>query len=439
MIPIYKSFQKYRNGIYKSGIFILRNRQEEYFKHELIIKIKMNIQLAILVLLFGFIPNQNGCTKETEPQDLLSYTYKTPEQTGDGWQTELVNNVGLNPDRFNDLMRFLLNQQNHNVHSVLVIKDGKLVFEEYFSGEEMDISNYNATYVRKNFDHDTPHFLASATKSITSILTGVAIDKGFLKELDEKMFSFFPEYSNLSNTEKNKITISNMLTMSTGLPWDEGYPFDDIRNDLVAMVRSQEPIGFILAKPLTASPGDQFIYNSGTTNVLGEIISLKSGLTLNNFGAKYLFEPLGITYHTWIGCAYKPDLALASSGLYLTPRDMAKIGQLYLQKGIWNGNRVVSENWINESTKQHILVPANQNPMQKLILGYGYQWWIGSFASGNSETYFAAGYGGQYIFVFPKKNMVVVLTGGEYKTQNYNIFYDVVNNYILPSIEQQYL
>jgi CubicO group peptidase (beta-lactamase class C family) len=389
---------------------------------------------TVLFALLLLLPSCKSSSVDPEPQ--TGYTYHVPEQAGDGWPTASAADVGMQTASFVTLMNDLSRQTAHNVHGIVVARNGKLVFEEYFSGEEMDIRGQTVLYVQKTFDRNTPHFLASASKSVTSLLIGIALDKGTLPGVDRTMFSFFPEYANLGTPQKNSITISHMLTMSSGIPWDEGYPFDDPRNDLVSMVGSQDPIGFVLAKQLTASPGVQFLYNSGTTNLLGEIVRRKSGQILNNFADQYLFAPLGIASHTWVGCAQKPDVALASSGLYITPREMAKIGQVCLQKGVWNGNRIVSENWVNESTLQHIQVPANQNPMPKLITGYGFQWWLGTFATGNSSVYFAAGLGGQYIFVFPSKDMVVVMTGGAYRTQAYEIFYDVVNNYILPSLAQ---
>jgi CubicO group peptidase (beta-lactamase class C family) len=389
------------------------------------------------MILFSLLSLLLSCkTSSVEPEPVTGYKYRVPDQAGDGWGTASATDVGMQTASFETLMNDLSRQTTHNVHAIVVTRNGKLVFEEYFSGEEMDIRSQTVQYVQKTFDRNTPHFLASASKSVTSLLIGIALDKGILPGIDRTLFSFFPEFANLGTPQKNTITISHMLTMSSGIPWNEGFPFDDPRNDLVAMAGSQDPIGFVLAKPLTASPGAQFIYNSGTTNLLGEIVRKGTGQLLNNFADQCLFAPLGIASPTWVGCAQRPDVTLASSGLYITPREMAKIGQLCLQKGVWNGSRIVSENWLHESTLQHIQIPADQNPMPKLITGYGFQWWLGTFTTGNTDAYFAAGLGGQYIFVFPSKNMVVVMTGGAYKTQAYEIFYDVVNKYVLPSFVQ---
>jgi CubicO group peptidase (beta-lactamase class C family) len=385
--------------------------------------------------LFVFLILLPSCNKSSiGPEPEKGYVYHVPDQTGDGWVTASATDVGMRTAPLVTLMNDLSHQTSHNVHGIIVITNGKLVFEEYFSGEEMDITEHTVKYIRKQFDRNTPHFLASASKSVTSLLIGISLKKGLLSGIDENMFSFFPEHANLATTQKNNITISHMLTMSTGIPWNEGYPFDDPRNDLVAMVGSQDPIGFVLAKPLVASPGAQFIYNSGTTNLLGDVVRRTSGHSLGDFADQYLFAPLGITFHTWVGCALQTDVTLASSGLYLTPRDMAKIGQLCLQRGIWNGSQIISEDWMNESSAPHIQIPPSQNPMPQLITGYGYLWWTGSFSTGNTRVYFAAGFGGQYIFVFPTSDLVVVMTGGAYRTQQYDEFFNIVNNYILQSL-----
>ncbi len=244
------------------------------------------------------------------------------------------------------------------------------------------------------------------------------------------MLSFYPEHSDLNGTQKAGITLQHMLTMSSGIPWDESVPYDDPRNSLNQQFYSEDPVRYLLEQPLTAPPGTTFIYNSGTTNVLGDIVRVASGQTLVEFAKQRLFTPLGIASYDWIGFPLAPHIAVASSTLYLRPRDMAKIGQLYLQGGVWNGDQIISEEWIAESTSEHIRVPSSSSPIPGLINGYGYQWWRGTFSNGGTETYFAAGWGGQFIFVLPDLDMVVVLTGGQFEG-DYQGFYDLVNDYVL--------
>ena len=358
------------------------------------------------------------------------YSYRVPEQTNDGWVTASLTDVGMDAAPVINLMNDLSSRNVNHVHSIVVIKNSKLVFEEYFSGEDLDLTNNQLNFVHKDFDRNTLHCQCSASKNITSILLGITIDQGLVQGVQQKMFSFFPEHSDLNDTEKEKITLEHMLSMSSGIPWDESYPFSDSRNDLNQMFFSVDPIRFVLEKSVVAPPGTQFIYNSGTTNLLGDVVRRSTGLTLADFAEQYLFTPLGITSFDWIGFPNAPHIAVASSTLYLRPRDMAKIGQLYLQKGVWNGNRIVSENWVTESTHESIQVPPSENPILGLIKSYGYQWWRGTFSNGETETYFAAGWGGQFIFVLPDIEMVIVFTGGHFEG-DYHGFYDMVNDYIL--------
>jgi len=161
-------------------------------------------------------------------------------------------------------------------------------------------------------------------------------------------------------------------------------------------------------------------------------VRVSSGTPLVEFADQHLFTPLGITSFDWVGFPLAPHIAVASSTLYLRPRDMAKMGQLYMQGGEWNGNRIISEEWITESTNESIQVPPSENPIPGFIEGYGYQWWRGTFSNGDTETYFAAGWGGQFIFVLPEVNMVVVLTGGQFEG-GFQGFHDAINDYVLAS------
>jgi CubicO group peptidase (beta-lactamase class C family) len=376
-------------------------------------------QLWMVVFIFAAM----SCDKSTEPNDNgVEYTYQVPEQLNDGWETASLADVGMNPIRLIIMMNGLLNHENHYVHGILIIKDGKLVFEEYFSGYDRD-NRY------KEYDRNTLHFQASVSKSVTSALAGIAIDNGSIPGVNEKMFSFFPEYADLNNEEKDKITIAHALAMASGLSWDESsYPYGDSRNDVTQLFIQNDPIRFALAKPLAAAPGSSFIYNSGTTCIMGEIVKKQSGKSLRTFAEQYLFSPLGIS-------DLPNNVTFASGGLFLRPRDMAKIGQLYLQKGVWDGNRVIPQEWVEASTIESIPIVPSEHHVPDLIWGYGYQWWLGTFTTGDIDSYFAAGWGGQYIFVLPELEMVVVMTAGAY-SGGYGLFYSIVNDYILHAVLQ---
>lgn len=382
----------------------------------------------VLILIFLFITF--SCEKSTGPSDNQGeYTYRVPEQVDDGWETASIRDVGMNPLPLIVMMNGLLNRNDHYVHGILIVKNGKLVFEEYFSGEDL---NFTGGYIHKNFDRNTLHFQASVSKSFTSALVGIAVDQGLIAGVDEKMFSFFPEYADLNNEEKDKITLAHMLAMASGIPWDESTPYSDPRNDVRQLFISSDPIRYVLAKPLAAPPGTQFDYNSGTTCVLGEIVKKQSELSLKAFAERHLFTPLGISDYQWQ--MLPNNVAFASGGLYLRPRDMAKLGQLYLQKGVWNGERIISQEWVEASAQESITLPSPENPWPGFAYGYGYQWWLGNYSTANTHTYFAAGWGGQYIYVLPGLEMVVVITAGAYEAGDYGVFYRIVNDYILNSV-----
>jgi|GEM_PF-393738 len=359
--------------------------------------------------------------------------YQVPPTTNDGWSTASLSDIGMDDEPINELLRRLDQDDGHNIQSLLVVKNGKLVLEVYYPGVDMTVTD-NLYFIKKDFDRDTPHCLASASKSITSVLFGIAMDQGYVADLDEKMFANFTDYPELSDADKDEITLRQMLTMTTGLAWDEtSYPFNDRRNDLNFMFFNPHPVLFMLEKPSVAKPGEAFFYNSGVTNLVGEILNRKTGTPLVEFAGEHLFAPLGITSYRWLTFPNAPQMALTSSGLYLKPRDMAKIGQLYLREGNWDGKQIVSAQWVQESTAESVVVPINYSPAFQNT-GYGYQWWRGKFANGDTETIYAAGHGGQYIFIMPDIDMVIVLTGSFFLEDPASYIINVINTYILGSV-----
>jgi CubicO group peptidase (beta-lactamase class C family) len=374
----------------------------------------------------------------TDPADTGGdYIYRAPQQASDGWDTASLGDVGMDTLPIEDMMNDLERQVDHFVHGIVIAKDGVLVFEEYFPGEHLDLSNLGdgVALAFENFDRNTMHCLASDSKSVTSILLGIAIDRGMVTGTGETMFSFFPDYSSHSSPVKSQITLAHMLAMASGMPWSESYPYDDPRNNLVAMVFSDDPIEYVVSMSTVASPGARFIYNSGTTNLLGEIIRRSSGMTLWDFAEQHLFSPLGITSYEWYAFPNAPEMAVASSTLYLRPRDMAKLGQLYLDGGTWNGTRVVSESWVTESTAEVMALSASESPTPGYLNGYGFQWWLGRFSTGGTDFYTAAGWGGQFIIVIPEHEIVVVITAGDFDQENYEALFGLVGGYILRAIE----
>jgi CubicO group peptidase (beta-lactamase class C family) len=352
-------------------------------------------------------------------------TYQVPEQTDDGWQTTSLDQVGLDQEKLDEAVARIDDGTYENIHAVLIVKDGQLVFEKYFTGYTWNYDDEQFRGERIAFDADTTHNLASVTKSFTSALIGVAIDQGFISGVDEKVFAFFPAYAYLSDERKSEITLKDLLTMSSGLDWNEGeYPLSDMRNDLIQLFIVPDPVEYVLAKPVVHAPGTHWYYNGGGTNVLGEVIRQTTGLRMDDFASEHLFAPLGITDYEWDHI--NPDVIHASGNLRLRPRDMAKFGYLFLNGGLWDDKRIISKRWIEESTQEHVSFSQGG--------GYGYQWWLRTYdsESGSVDAFYAAGWGGQKIIVFPSLDMVVVFTGGNYVSQDPTD--EIVSRFILPAV-----
>jgi CubicO group peptidase (beta-lactamase class C family) len=220
--------------------------------------------------------------------------------------------------------------------------------------------------------------------------------------------------------------------MTAGLSWDEWtHPYSDPRNDWAAMRQNKDAARYVLSRPVASPPGTQFVYSGGLSFVLGEIVHHRSGMRLDEFAERHLFGPLGITKYYW----HKfPDGSVeADSALALRPRDMAKIGYLFLNGGRWEGKQIVSEQWVVDSTKNY--VDARQFPSWHNDDGYGYQWWLRSFRVHGEriDSYHAAGMGGQFIFVFPSQQMVATFTGWSENELGKQPF-DMVERYILPAV-----
>ena len=382
-------------------------------------------KLSLIAISIVFVVSLGSCSSK--------YTYEIPEKNDDGWATASLQNVGLNEEKLGELIQDINQGKYKNIHSILIVKDESLVFEEYFDGYTFDYFGDQFKGEHTEFEVNTIHNLASVTKAYTSASIGIAVDHGFIPSVEQPIFTYFPEYSYLNDSEKNKITLEHLLTMTSGLEWNEGdVPLTDIeRNDLIQLFVVSDPIEYILAKPVVAEPGTRFYYSGGDINLLGEIIKEATGLRIDEFTERYLFGPLGITDYEWK--FINPDIVYTSGDLKLRPRDMTKLGQLYLNNGIWNGKRIISEEWTKNSTRKYIEV---QNSYMASAYGdsYGYQWFLQTFNvdSVSYDSISRDGWGGQRIQVFPSLNMVVVLTGGNYATEPTPVN-DIITRYILPA------
>jgi len=266
--------------------------------------------------------------------------------------------------------------QEVEVHSVLVIRNGVMVTEAYFWP----------------YNRERTHTLASCTKSFLSALIGIAVDEGYL-DLDDEALDYFSDRTIENDSPlKRKITVEDLLRMRSGLDWPESsVSYGSRDNILMQMMRSRDWVQFVLDRPMATTPGTTFNYSTGDSQLLAAILEQAIGMKTHEFARTRLFEPLGVRPMQWYWTSAPEGVAFGGGGLHLSPRDMAKFGTLYLQGGVWEGQQVVPAGWVEAS-----VTPAQ----------YGYQWW--RLANGG---YAALGYGGQRIVVVPDLDLVVVITG----------------------------
>jgi len=348
-----------------------------------------------------------------------------PVARDDGWPVASVNDDKL-IDR--DALCRMADRLSStaNVHAVLVARGGKLVFEKYFRGaDEIPGRIYGHRVENVTFDADTLHDMKSVSKSVASLVLGIAIDRGLVGSINDPILNFFPELSDLRSPEKERIQLLHALTMSMGLKWVEATPATgDYNNDEARMHMARDPCRYVLGLAATAPAGQEFFYNTGALTLVSAIIHRATGRPLDEFARATLFQPLGITGVEWNRIRGDTD---AGGGLRLRPRDMAKIGQLVLAGGRWNDRQIVSKGWIEASTTRKIGATDG--------LSYGYLWWLGRSLLNGREVHWAGalGRGGQSIRIVPELDLVVVVTAGYYQDYSprafqvqYGIFRDVL-------------
>ncbi|MFC2139913.1 serine hydrolase domain-containing protein [Bacteroidota bacterium] len=385
--------------------------------------------ISVAIITFSII----SCSEDSPTTTDTGYTYEIPALLEDGLTVGSAADAGFNEAELEDMIDFVDATAGQQVHSILIIKDGTLVFEKYFDGFQYDFNSptLQGAYIR--FSHNTRNYLASVTKSVTSILFGIAGDLGYYQSTDELLLDHFPEHDNVLIGEKANITLKHLLTMTCGLAFDEyTYPYGDQRNDVTGLFR-ENSTWFVLQKDLETTPGTSWHYNSGNANVLADMIRRNYGGDVRDFAEEYLFGPLGITDYRWE--MLNQNLIFASGGLHLSSRNMAKLGLLFANDGVWNGEQIVSSEWVEESTQNHSSPGGFGGP--GFSVGYGYQWWLNRFTVNTTdyECYFGVGWGEQYIYVFPDIDMVVVIPCGYFSVPNVIAPNDIVENLLLPALE----
>ena len=291
------------------------------------------------------------------------------------------------------------------IHAVIVQRRGKTLAEWYLEGHDQNIWK-DLGHVR--FTPDTLHDVRSVTKSVVSMLFGIAMSEGAITNLDAPVLDWFPEFTQLRTPERLRIRLRDVLSMSSGLHWDEWtYPYTDPRNAEIAMNMADDPHLYVLSQPIDAPPGTRWAYSGGDVALIGAVIARATKMPIEEYAQAKLFGPLGMAFE-W---SKNKGVAMAASGLRLTPRSMTTLGQLVLNGGSLDGAQRVPADWIALSTTHKIDTTNVDVPGG----GYGYLWWLGTPAPTLSWIG-AVGNGGQRIWIVPSRGLVVVITAGAYDT-----------------------
>jgi len=332
------------------------------------------------------------------PADAPDYAYVRPVSLDDGWATADCRDVGLSHETVAHLVDAIAAGDAGVIHSLLLVVDGRLVVEEYFHG----------------YGRDDLHRLASVTKSVSSLLVGLAINEGEIAGVDEPLLSFFPALQQPADDRWQSETLHDLLTMSMGLDWGaDGGPHGT----------GPEFFQQVLERRVVHDPGTHWAYHSANVNLLAGVIKQASGQHADVFAEEHLFGPLGITDYDWSFMA-EDGYRLMDGSLHLRPRDMAKLGALLRSEGSWQGRKVVSADWIRESVTPHMTTDRTEK--------YGYLWWLTDFPGreGPEPMVLANGHGSQFIAWLPQRDIVLVVTGGNEDNGKHFAVLEVLARYL---------
>lgn len=344
---------------------------------------------------------------------------------GAAWPTATPESVGLNGAVLDSLDREIAAGRYGNVDRMLVIRGGRAVIDKRYPRDYDRIFgdssrarnplvihdptgsyNYYNPWWHPYFRRGDLHSLQSVTKTITSVVIGVALQRGEFPSIETPVLSFFDTTKVAAiDARKRRMTIRHLLTMTGGFDWDENLPYIDPNNTTIQMEGAYDWVKFTIDKPMAREPGEFYNYNSGETVLLSHIFERATGVDVEEYAARHLFQPLGIT--RWFWKRTPTGVVDTEGGLYLEAADLARIWYLYLKGGNWNGQQVVSAEWVRASTAPYIKTSPSPHARS-----YGYKWWLVPDPTDESRTIWAgSGFGGQLPFAFPDHDMVVVFNG----------------------------
>ena len=340
-------------------------------------------------------PNENNSeanrNSSEESNTLIAEIEKEEEKWE--WQYDIPENHNIDITVLNSIHNTI---DSYPINAEVIIKDGVIVDE----------------YYKEGYDKNSIFTLQSCSKSITSAIMGIAMDKGYIESVDTPISNYFPQILESNSEYLKEITIWNLLTHTTGFNVNESANWNEWRN-------SENWVDYVLNRQVTSRPGIVFNYFTGNTHLLSAIIQRATGETLYEFGKEYLFEPLDMDSVECLEDAQ--GISDGGNGFSMTIYDMAKFGQLYLNNGVWEGEQIIPEEWVKEST-------SVQFRRYSGTANYGYQWWVRTFGEQNYDAYFAQGYAGQFIFVVPDLELVTVFTSN-YEGSS-SIYWQLMNNIV---------
>lgn len=390
----------------------------------------------VLLLISAALLILTGCGSQSASQ----YVFRTPTTADDGLEIGSISEANVDSALLGTAVERIKDGEYGEVHSLLIFKDGKLVVEEYFPGHDYQWDGPNQHGRLVNWNSNERHNIHSVGKSITSAAVGIAVKEGFVESVDQSIFDYLPDHQHLKVDGKERITIEHLLTMTSGLAWDEwSVPYSSPENDVIRLwFECDDQVACILEAPLESEPGTDFTYSGGSMILLGEIVKNSTGMDIEAFTDEYLFAPLGIDPVEWV--RFDSGTIYAGGDQYMTPREMIKFGVTYLNDGVWEGDQIVSKNWVASSAEpytrwlNHVLKPIPPGDNIWGQRGYSYTWWTHEFSEAGEDmpAYWALGFGGQYIYVLPKQDTVVVFTGGNYTTAP--LVPKILTDYVFPSI-----
>jgi CubicO group peptidase (beta-lactamase class C family) len=386
-------------------------------RQKLMKKTALRVMLFGLLVLFPIVILFAG-----KPRVATSVTATWPTK---GWSKGTPASVGLDEAALVSFDTDLARGKYMLVDSFQVIRCGTEVFSRKYVhdygqiyGKEAKTKgplNARLTGPYNYFDPDwhpyyhgsAMHTMQSVSKTVTSVIFGVAITRGDFKAgLSTPVLKFF-DAAKVKNVDdrKRRMTLQHVLTMTTGLNWNEEVPYDDPRSDSSLMEATDNWVQYAIDKPMAEEPGKVFNYNSGATELLAYVFKKETGQDIDAYGEKYLFAPLGIKHHwkrTYLG------VVDTEGGLYLNGDDLAKIGYLYLHDGNWDGKQIVSKEWVKESLTPYIDTESGRPGNN---FEYGFKWWL--YPLNGKFVWMARGFGGQRLMVFPEENLIAAFTGWE--------------------------